>query len=495
MGIGFSKHKIDKNDTAISSLKLPNVIDNIATKYILTSNFKDLENLHNVDYCNKLTILTSKIFKHHLNDMEIDYLYQRTKNGLVINDKKKEKIIYLDKSKLLDMDIKNRFKKGKMCNAIGRFYIKIAHIFAAITKTVNPVYSYINENGETVKINLSEKKNIDKNIDLKVEHYNLCSRRIKSLIPIQNNENGIILKPKNCNLNKIKIGGRLENPMPISNSNIRLEINEIPKMDNIDYTLNIQEDMKKDIIEDNMQEDIPVEDIKEDTPVRDILEENIQEENMQEDISEEPTFKNMTLSDEPGIMELETLYFDYFDFDTGKYSKMTNDTKKIYEHDVHTFYKLFTNNKKVPSEIRKFSDIKLKDFHNQEVCNSSKGPWVNSQRGTLKDKLFKKYADHLNDMIIKSKKQEKELLKIIDKLFVYSIDEVKKEKKLTIHPELTIEDIENITIETRNIILKLYMDCEKDFQKGLSLYENIVLKQNFDTRKKRLIELDNMQYK
>ena len=46
--------------------QLPELIHKIATKYITTQNFQDLAKLENQDYCNKLVVLTSKIFEDYL---------------------------------------------------------------------------------------------------------------------------------------------------------------------------------------------------------------------------------------------------------------------------------------------------------------------------------------------------------------------------------------------------------------------------------------------
>ena len=55
----------------IADMKFENVISYVAAKYITQANFKDLQNLHKPDYCNKLVILTSKVIKHFLDDGEI----------------------------------------------------------------------------------------------------------------------------------------------------------------------------------------------------------------------------------------------------------------------------------------------------------------------------------------------------------------------------------------------------------------------------------------
>ena len=53
--------------------KLPNTLHYIAAKYITQLNFKDMENHHKPEYCDKMIILTSKVLQRHLNMMEINY--------------------------------------------------------------------------------------------------------------------------------------------------------------------------------------------------------------------------------------------------------------------------------------------------------------------------------------------------------------------------------------------------------------------------------------
>ena len=57
------------------------ILDIIATKYILTQNFQDMKKLGSKEYCDKLVILTSKIIKKYMNEKEIKYLAQRITDG------------------------------------------------------------------------------------------------------------------------------------------------------------------------------------------------------------------------------------------------------------------------------------------------------------------------------------------------------------------------------------------------------------------------------
>ena len=72
------------------------IIDYIATYYILTMDFKSLSKLCEKEYCDKLVILTSDIIKRYFNDMEVTYLAQRIKDGQEVNTLSKDNVIYVN---------------------------------------------------------------------------------------------------------------------------------------------------------------------------------------------------------------------------------------------------------------------------------------------------------------------------------------------------------------------------------------------------------------
>jgi hypothetical protein len=75
------------------------IIDYIATYYILTMDFKSLTKLSQKEYCDNLVILTSTIISQNFNDLEVTYLAQRIKDGIVKNELKKEKVNFISKNK------------------------------------------------------------------------------------------------------------------------------------------------------------------------------------------------------------------------------------------------------------------------------------------------------------------------------------------------------------------------------------------------------------
>jgi hypothetical protein len=174
-----------KNSSETKFNNFYDVIDYIATYYILTMDFKSLSKLSEKEYCDKLVVLTSDIIQKHFTDLEITYLAQRIKDGLEVNDLSKEKVSFVNKDRLEGLDISNSanksIKKKRVCIGIAKFYVKIAHIFAAIVMTINPVYTYKDQTGQTVKTGLLEKDKIPKRAQRKLFKLNICDNRIRAL--------------------------------------------------------------------------------------------------------------------------------------------------------------------------------------------------------------------------------------------------------------------------------------------------------------------------
>ena len=189
------------------------IIDYVATYYILTMDFKSLSKLSEKEYCDKLIILTSDIIEKYLTAHEITYLEQRVKEGVEVNTLNNEKFVFIDKDKLDSLDIshhtkqsiKENVKKGRVCKGIAKFYIKIAHIFAAIVMTINPSFTYKDPaTGLTMKASMMEKDKIPKKADKKVLRSNICDNRIHALKrneSINEDTNEVTLEPDICEIN------------------------------------------------------------------------------------------------------------------------------------------------------------------------------------------------------------------------------------------------------------------------------------------------------
>ena len=147
MGAQQSTPEMPKKKTLSSS------IDYLAANYILTSNFQDLKNLTNPEYCKDLVLLTSDVISRYLNERELVYLKQKLEGGEeVLKMSEPERIAYFNKNNIEKMDVKSDLKKKRMCIAIAKYYVQIFHIFNAIAHTINPVYTWKDKFGSTVKV-------------------------------------------------------------------------------------------------------------------------------------------------------------------------------------------------------------------------------------------------------------------------------------------------------------------------------------------------------
>jgi len=405
---------LNKQDSTTPKKSLSQIIDYVAANYIVTQNFKDMKNLSNMEYCNKLVILTSKIINNSLSNLEVDYLAQRLKGTEEVNYMNKDRVMFLDKDNLQSLDVRNQTQKRRLCIGIAKHYVKIAHLFAAISTTINPVYTYTNETGERVSSSLAEKDSIPAAANVKVKLINICNKRIDALV----NETGASAAGASAS----------------TADTIRIK----PNFCQMNY--------------------------------------------------DESSGQTKTFFDEPGIPELEKLYYDKYDYDRGDFIGMTDKMRTdVYEKDVEKFYKIFTGIDSMPDTIKTFSQIPLKDFHKSVGCKSD-GVYNKSAgyEGSLKDKLFKQYAEHIQAMMNTTTTNQNKLLAIIDKLFVFNINIQTNKKEIVVNSKLTEKTLQEIVEETRKLIIELYIGCEQDFLSGLEIFEAIVEKQIIDTSKEQI---------
>jgi hypothetical protein len=389
------------------------ILDYIATYYILTMDFKSLRKLYEKEYCDKLVVLTSDIIQRYFTDLEITYLAQRIKNGVEVNEETKDKVIFFNRDNIDKLDVQNSIKKKRICNSIAKFYIKIAHIFAAIVTTINPVYVYKDTEGNTVKASLFEKGKIPQGVPREIYKLNICENRINAL---QNNQNMVHDENGNITIN--------------------------PKV----CSFNIGDDGKE-----------------------------------------------KSLGDEPGIPELEELYYDdKYDYATGRFTGMSENTRKVFQNDLQIFYNIFTGNTTLPPGITKFSDIKLRDYHKMEKCQGDNPLFRQKVKGPSTNKLFNNYAENLKKMVQTTNKNQNALLTIINQIFVYTIDPQTNKKQIRVNPSLTEKRLQEIVIETRALIIKLYLTCEMDYVNGLKIYEAIVEQKIFETAQNQIKSLEKM---
>ena len=176
MGAQQSSPELPKEKTLSSTIYY------IAANYILTSNFQDLKNLTDPKYCKNLVLLTSDVISKYLTQRELEFLKQRMEGTLEKNEMTKENIAYFKRDEVDKMDIKSDLKKKRMCIAVAKYYIKIFHVFNAIAHTINPVYTWKDKFGSTVKVDYEHRNEIPQDVQPTISKVNLCSSRLNALM-------------------------------------------------------------------------------------------------------------------------------------------------------------------------------------------------------------------------------------------------------------------------------------------------------------------------
>ena len=192
---------------------------------------------------------------------------------------------------------------------------------------------------------------------------------------------------------------------------------------------------------------------------------------------------NVDMREEPGIPELMDLYYDgEYEYKTGKFMGMTEETRSQYQSDLKRFYTGFTGNENIPDDISKFSDIKMRDYSKKPFCSVGGS-------NKYKNNLFLEYANNLKKMIQTVNTNQEKLLNIINKIFVHVIDPITQEEIIRINPDLNEVELQEIIVDTRKIIIELYLNCESDFVEGVKMYEAIVESRILETTQKQIYSL------
>jgi hypothetical protein len=208
--------------------------------------------------------------------------------------------------------------------------------------------------------------------------------------------------------------------------------------------------------------------------------------------------KVKTVYDLPGFAELSRLYNDKYNVSKGRFDKMSAKSRDEKKRNIDLLYTLFTGNPNPPKDIKSFRDIPLHSFSDTEDCSTPESMLNKTYIGNTKDKLFVDYVEQVKRMIYDSNMIRNSLLEIIDSIFIINPSEQRDEledesgakMKYIINPDLTYEELNNLIDETRKIILKLYVNCEKNFIYTLKILQAIIEAQMFETGQQQIRELE-----
>lgn len=548
-GVNIKENELSLKELNESNAKFLTKLNEIATNYILGQNFQDMVRLTNSKYCDDLVIITSKILKKSYSAEQIQYAYKKMFNSdlpideYIQNSKDQRQNsnqapMFLKRQDVELGDLMDKEQKKKMCIDIAKYYVKIAHLFAAIITTLNPVFSWrtsasssravlkpfvSDETTNQVVSNDAVDESVNEEVD---ENSNLTN----SNSDIINDMNDLGITPKNTindvddvtNMDDINVskGGDGDNP------DIANDVGDYGKEDIATATLENKQyipDMIKEVKVENlnfcnsrisdlmdMDEIVDLAEGKNLIPGQTIdstikIKTKLCSSNLNN--NNEGYSRTKTVYDLPGFAELSRLYFDKYNVSKGRFDRMSSESENEKKRNVALLYTLFTGNRNPPKDIRSFKDIPLHSFNDTIECDNPESLFNKTYLGTTKDKLFIEYVEQIKKMIFESNMIRNSLLEIIDRVFIVrpitpssvlsdKIEDSNEEShnannaKFIIDPKLTYDDLDTLIVDARRIILNLYITCEKDFIKALKILQAIIEGQILETSQRQVKELE-----
>jgi hypothetical protein len=185
------------------------------------------------------------------------------------------------------------------------------------------------------------------------------------------------------------------------------------------------------------------------------------------------------------IPELEELYYDRYNHNTGKFEGMSSKMRKKYKTDLDSFYKTLTGTS-IPSNITKFQEISLSKYLDNPSSSYHHNSSSSGSSSSSSDN-FVNYIENINSILELITKYNTALLDVLKEIFIHN-----ESNGITINSELTHEYIVKLTKTTINTIKEFYMYCEILYAKGVKIYIDIVNLQLLDTSAHQIENLKAM---
>jgi len=435
---------------AKSNLELRKQIDYIAKNFIFDSDFTDMTKLGNEKYCNRLVNKVSDVFKNNKDSIDIvllrKKLYEIKKNNNQQTDLDFSKEYdapapapappaayetYENKKKQQEQttggegNVKTSRRKstnrGSPTNKerqratlsnmqnIKKKCNEIAKFYVLFAHLFSCIVSTINPSFEIDSSSPDKSKTTTNSLDF-------CSSRLNSLINgglIQNSDGDVTIQPNVCKTNT-------------SESGTALRLVDLP---GIKALLKLFKDGGDDYIEDVKY-----------------------------------LYKEFTGKDAPDNINIENIPL------------------KVYNKDVECNGSSGTSSRNDESrggrprypDSNYYEDERYRneerDFRNTSMDVRS-GAYLTGVTGNpTKEKLFSDYIKNIKLMIQKSENNRSLLLEILAEMFTYTYENDGEISGVIINPSLTFKDLQSLVKRTRKIVIKLYTECEEDYNAGLDIF-------------------------
>ena len=486
-------------------------LNEIASTYILEQNFQDMIRLTNPAYCDDLVVMTSEILNKSYSASQLNYGYR------VIYKKGQGATKFDDAADAL----KSKEVKTKMCINIAKYYVKIAHLFAAIMTTLNPVFSWKTSASSKRAVsrpmddpeNVGDIEDTEAEADIEATEATEDAEDAEGEGDIEDAEGegdaGDTWDTGDTGyIGSVMEGGegekgeKPENTKKIQYSSLqeKHEISTMAKDVKVE-SLNFCNSRISDLMDmDEITSLIDGTNAVSGTNGEGIIKIKPRLCSSSLNNNNEGYTRQKSVYDLPGFAELNRLYFDKYNSSKKRFDRMSKESENEKKRNIALLYTLFTGNKNPPKDIKSFRDIPLHSFADTIECDNPTSALNATYIGTTKDKLFVEYVEQIKRMIYQSNMIRNSLLEVIDRVFV-PVDDIRGDRggeggddketkpKFAINPKLSAKDLNECIDDGRKIILRLYMTCEKDFVKALKILQAIIEAQILETNKRQMADL------
>jgi hypothetical protein len=411
----------------------------IATRFILSSDFQSLKRLVDEKYCDDLSIITR------------DLLSSRFTSTQIKNLAKSDTVFYISKRELASIEASTKDKKNRTCKRIARFYVRIAHLFASIITTVYPRWSDADGTAQAF------------------DGADFCKQRIDALarsVSVKPNGSGsgsdaeVSVQPTVCSLYSTS------SSVYAAPGFSALELLYNDEYDEASGTFN----RRSGAMQAKYDSDLVglyaafTGNTNKPPEIKSFSDINIVA--LSKRFSEcGPKVSSVRVDKEREAVgvEMQTGGQEYRSAPPGgpgaassaaAYTASTADSPA----EAAT---------KELARITKTADAKEQAIKDDAINMSGA---LTYPTGVKKTGSFSNYAAHVKTMIANAEKSKAVLLGVVDKLFlIVKTEGGSNQAKITIHPALTNELLDQLVNQTRDVILQMYLGCERDFYTGIKL--------------------------
>ena len=440
MGASFSTRLSESN------IELRNRIDAAATKVVLDSSFTDLTKLANEKYCNRLVKKVATIFQQNKDTVDLELLRQK-----LYDEMQKEKQKRGENSEGLDDDadladahlVKTSEKHNKKiktpriqnvekkCIQISKFYVLFAHLFSCIVSTINPTFKI--EKEKTATSGAAQKE--DAKSTAAASSLDFCSSRIDALVNgelVENSDGDLLVKPNVCKTNVSKSGS----PLHLIDLPGMKALQQLYKDANANDGDNSEKEDARYLFKAFMGKDAP-------DHIRRLDQVPLKAYNKDEECKEQKSYDG----GDPASDE------------TQKKDERRDKERREVEKE------------KERERERMFYFYNERDRKKNEEENARTGVYLKGIVGSLKERLFTEYVQHIKEMIERAEYNRSRLLEILSEMFTYTYGSGGSSiSGVIINPSLTYKKLQSLVVQTRRIVIKLYTDCEEDYKHGLDIF-------------------------